>query len=141
MLYDYFRESRYSILLDFASVIYTKKLELSLDRKHAMQQLKLVSADGAPVPVTFRLSNNGEVRIGFRIPGHALMRRRPARGMRVRAAWRALRHSRRARGRCGSSTRCSSSRTPTCRGQHGRRPRRRRVRRTSGGPAGIGGIQ
>ena len=75
MLYDYFRESRYSILLDFASVIYTKKLELSLDRKHAMQQLKLVSLDGAPVPVTFRLSNNGEVRIGFRILRRALMRR------------------------------------------------------------------
>ena len=75
MLYDYFRESRYSILLDFASVIYTKKLELSLDRKHATQQLKLVSLDGAPVPVTFRLSNNGEVRIGFRILRRALMRR------------------------------------------------------------------
>ena len=75
MLYDYFRESRYSILLDFASVIYTKKLELSLDRKHAMQQLKLVSLDGAPVPVTFRLSNNGEVRIGFRLLRRALMRR------------------------------------------------------------------
>ena len=56
MLLEYFEESRYRILLEWVSIQYLKKLELSLDRKRALQQIRLKSATGESIPVTFQLS-------------------------------------------------------------------------------------
>jgi hypothetical protein len=46
MLLSYFRDSKYSILLEWVSVLYPKKLELSLDKTKAMQQTKLKAPSG-----------------------------------------------------------------------------------------------
>ena len=56
MLLEYFEQSKYSILLEWVSIQYLKKLELSLDGKRALQQIRLTSGAGASVPVTFQLS-------------------------------------------------------------------------------------
>ena len=68
MLVDYFASSKYSILLDWVSIHYLRKLDISLDKKRALQQLRLTSSTGESVPVTFQLSKHsspdgdGEVR-------------------------------------------------------------------------------
>jgi len=56
MLLEYFASSKYAILLDWVSIQYLRKLELSLDKKRALQRLKLTSSAGESVPVTFQLS-------------------------------------------------------------------------------------
>jgi len=56
MLLEYFEQTKYSILLEWVSIQYLKKLELSLDRKRALQQIRLTSGTGDSVPVTFQLS-------------------------------------------------------------------------------------
>ncbi|KAL1508636.1 hypothetical protein AB1Y20_004732 [Prymnesium parvum] len=62
---DYFTASKYHILFDWVAIRYTRKLELSLDKKRAVQQLRLTGRDGKSVPVTFQLSSypteNGDV--------------------------------------------------------------------------------
>ena len=58
MLIEYFASSKYSILLDWVQITYLRKLELSLDRKRALQQIRLTSRDGVSVPVTFQLSKH-----------------------------------------------------------------------------------
>jgi hypothetical protein len=58
MLLDYFASSKYSILLDWVSITYLKKLELSLDKCRALQQLRLTTGDGESIPVTFQLSKH-----------------------------------------------------------------------------------
>jgi len=59
MLLDYFVSSKYAILLDWTAIQYTRKLELSLDKKRALQQLRLSSgASGESVPVIFQLSKH-----------------------------------------------------------------------------------
>ena len=40
------------------AITYHKKLDLSSDRKRALQQLKLTAADGEELPVTFQLSKH-----------------------------------------------------------------------------------
>ena len=56
MLLNYFATSKYSILLDWVSITYTRKLDISIDKKRALQQIRLTSANGDAVPVTFQLS-------------------------------------------------------------------------------------
>ena len=57
MLLDYFTGgSSYAILLNWVSINYHKKVQLSVDGRRALQQLRLVSADGTSVPVTFQLA-------------------------------------------------------------------------------------
>ena len=46
MLLDYFRESKYKVLLQWVSIAYPKKLELSLDKTKALQQTKLKTPSG-----------------------------------------------------------------------------------------------
>jgi hypothetical protein len=46
LLIEYFAESKYSILLDWVSISYTHKLDLSFDKKRALQRLRLASASG-----------------------------------------------------------------------------------------------
>lgn len=58
MLLDYFQSSQYSILLDWVSIQYKRKLELSVDKNRALQQLRLTPASGEPVPITFQLSKH-----------------------------------------------------------------------------------
>ena len=58
MLIEYFAQSKYAILLEWVSIQYLRKLELSLDKKRALQQIRLTSAAGASVPVTFQLSRH-----------------------------------------------------------------------------------
>lgn len=58
MLVEYFASSKYSILLDWVSISYPKRLQLSMDKKRALQQLKLTSASGESVPITFQLSKH-----------------------------------------------------------------------------------
>ena len=58
MLIDYFASSKYSILLDWVSIQYKRKLDLSMDKKRALQQLRLTSAAGESVPITFQLSKH-----------------------------------------------------------------------------------
>lgn len=58
-LLDYFKsDSRYSVLLDWKGINYHKKLDLSTCKTRALQQLKLTSAAGETVPVTFQLSKH-----------------------------------------------------------------------------------
>ena len=57
-LLNYFSTSKYSILLEWVSITYTRKLELSLDKRRALQQLRLTSQMGTSVPVTFQLSQH-----------------------------------------------------------------------------------
>lgn len=57
-LLEYFASSKYTILLDWVSIQYLRKLELSLDKKRALQRLKLTSSAGESVPVTFQLSKH-----------------------------------------------------------------------------------
>jgi len=56
MLLDYFASSKYAILLNWVSIQYQRKLELSLDKKRALQQLRLTSSEGEVVALTFQLS-------------------------------------------------------------------------------------
>jgi len=58
MLVDYFASSKYSILLDWVSLQYRRKLAISFDKKRALQQLILTSSSGESVPVTFQLSKH-----------------------------------------------------------------------------------
>jgi len=57
-LLDYFASSKYSILLQWVSITYTRKLEGSLDKNRALQQLRLATAQGESVAVTFQLSKH-----------------------------------------------------------------------------------
>jgi hypothetical protein len=56
MLLDYFASSKYAILLDWVAIQYLRKLELSMDKNRALQQLRLTSNAGDSVSVTFQLS-------------------------------------------------------------------------------------
>jgi len=56
MLYKYFETSKYRILLEWSSIQYLSKLEMSLDNKRGCQRVKMKSLNGAWVPVTFQLS-------------------------------------------------------------------------------------
>jgi len=56
LLLEYFETTKYSILLEWVSIQYLKKLDLSVDRKRALQQIRLTSGAGDSVPVTFQLS-------------------------------------------------------------------------------------
>jgi hypothetical protein len=47
MLLSYFQESKYNVLLEWVSVSYTKKLELSMCKTKALQQTKLKLPTGA----------------------------------------------------------------------------------------------
>ena len=47
MLLEYFASSKYSILLDWVSITYLRKLDVSIDKKRALQQIRLTSAAGA----------------------------------------------------------------------------------------------
>eukprot|EP00962_Isochrysis_galbana_P059814 scaffold33586_cov152-Isochrysis_galbana.AAC.1 len=47
MLLTYFRDSKYKVLLDWVSVSYPKKLELSFDKTKAVQQTKLKLPSGS----------------------------------------------------------------------------------------------
>lgn len=58
MLLDYFQSSQYSILLDWVSIQYKRKLDLSVDKNRALQQLRLTPASGESVPITFQLSKH-----------------------------------------------------------------------------------
>jgi len=58
MLEEYFAETQYAILLDWVSVQYTRKLEVSLDKRRARQQLRLKNAAGVWVPVAFQLAKH-----------------------------------------------------------------------------------
>lgn len=58
MLIEYFAMSKYSILLDWVSIQYKRKLELSLDKNRALQQIRLINSSGESVPVTFQLSKH-----------------------------------------------------------------------------------
>ena len=58
MLLDYFGASKYSILLNWVAITYTRKLELSLDKKRALQRLRLTSSEGDKTEVTFQLSKH-----------------------------------------------------------------------------------
>lgn len=58
MLLDYFRESKYKVLLQWVSIAYPKKLELSLDKTKALQQTKLKTPSGDWVPVTFQFTKH-----------------------------------------------------------------------------------
>ena len=58
MLLDYFAGSKYAILLDWVAITYLRKLELSIDKKRALQQIRLTSNAGESVPVTFQLSKH-----------------------------------------------------------------------------------
>lgn len=58
MLLDYFASSKYSILLDWVSIQYKRKLDLSIDKKRALQQIRLINSAGDSVPVTFQLSKH-----------------------------------------------------------------------------------
>jgi hypothetical protein len=62
MLLEYFSSSKYSILLDWVAIQYTRKLELSLDKRRAMQRLRLTSSAGEAVQVTFQLSKQPDAR-------------------------------------------------------------------------------
>ena len=55
-LYEYFETSKYGILLEWSSIQYLGKLEMSLDNKRGLQRVKLISRTGESVPVTFQLS-------------------------------------------------------------------------------------
>lgn len=54
-LLEYFVDTKYSILMDWVAVQYHRKLELSYEKNHARQQLRLKNPSGAWVPVTFQL--------------------------------------------------------------------------------------
>ena len=56
MLYTYFEESKYRILLEWRNIQYLRKLDVSLDNKRAFQPTKLKALDDTWVPVTFQLS-------------------------------------------------------------------------------------
>ena len=56
MLYKYFEESKYRILLEWRNIQYLRKLDVSLDNKRAFQPTKLKALDDTWVPVTFQLS-------------------------------------------------------------------------------------
>jgi len=58
MLVEYFASSKYSILLDWVSIHYLRKIDISFDKKRALQQLRLTSSTGESVPVTFQLSKH-----------------------------------------------------------------------------------
>jgi len=58
MLLTYFRDSKYKVLLDWVSVSYPKKLELSFDKTKAVQQTKLKLPSGEWVPVTFQFKKH-----------------------------------------------------------------------------------
>jgi len=58
MLVEYFASSKYSILLEWVSIHYLRKLDISLDKRRALQQLRLTSSTGESVPVTFQLSRH-----------------------------------------------------------------------------------
>jgi len=60
MLIDYFAASKYSILLNWVSIQYLKKLEISLDKKRALQQIRLTNQEGEVVPVTFQLRKHAQ---------------------------------------------------------------------------------
>lgn len=55
-LYEYFETSKYRILLEWSSIQYLGKLEMSLDNKRGLQRVKMSSPSGVSVPVTFQLS-------------------------------------------------------------------------------------
>lgn len=55
-LREYFDQSKYGILLDWVAIRYTRKLDLSFDKRRAVQQLRLTGRDGTSVPVTFQMS-------------------------------------------------------------------------------------
>eukprot|EP00966_Prymnesium_polylepis_P230766 5340640-Prymnesium_polylepis.1 len=54
-LREYFDQSKYGILLDWVAIRYTRKLDLSFDKRRAVQQLRLTGRDGTSVPVTFQV--------------------------------------------------------------------------------------
>jgi hypothetical protein len=56
MLYEYFETSKYRILLEWSSIQYLGKLEMSLDNKRGLQRVKMKAPSGVSVPVTFQLS-------------------------------------------------------------------------------------
>jgi hypothetical protein len=56
MLYKYFETSKYRILLEWSSIQYLSKLEMSLNNNRGFQRVKMKSLNGAWVPVTFQLS-------------------------------------------------------------------------------------
>ena len=58
VLIEYFASSKYAILLDWVQITYLRKLELSLDKNRALQQIRLTSRAGESVPVTFQLSKH-----------------------------------------------------------------------------------
>merc|ERR1719446_768428 len=60
-LCEYFAGSSYSILLKWTQLHYTRKLEVSMDKKRALQALRLKSPAGEWVPVTFQLSTHETV--------------------------------------------------------------------------------
>jgi hypothetical protein len=62
MLIEYFASSKYCILLDWVSIQYKRKLELSLDKNRALQQIRLINSSGESVPVTFQLSKHSTER-------------------------------------------------------------------------------
>jgi len=59
-LREYFDASKYGILFDWVAIRYTRKLDVSFDKKRAVQQLRLTARDGTSVPVTFQMSKDGE---------------------------------------------------------------------------------
>ncbi|EOD21603.1 hypothetical protein EMIHUDRAFT_117065 [Emiliania huxleyi CCMP1516] len=61
MLLGYFQDSKYAVLLDWVSVSYPKKLELSIDKKKALQQCLLRGRSGEAVPVTFQFTKHETV--------------------------------------------------------------------------------
>lgn len=61
ILLDYFRTSKYKILLEWVSISYIRKIEFSLDKKRALQQIKLKNSEGIIVPVTIQMSKTGEL--------------------------------------------------------------------------------
>ena len=58
ILLDYFASSRYVILLNWVAIQYTRKLELSFDKKRALQRLRLTSSEGDKTELTFQLSKH-----------------------------------------------------------------------------------
>lgn len=55
-LYEYFETSKYRILLQWSSIQYLGKLEMSLNNKRGLQRVKMSAPSGVSVPVTFQLS-------------------------------------------------------------------------------------
>ena len=54
------RVSRYQILLDWVAVQYPKPLDLSIDKKRALQRIRLKSPSGEWVPITFQFGRHSD---------------------------------------------------------------------------------